>query len=93
MNQGLCGSAAFIRRLAVADNVADDPRYIQASDLVKSQISVPVLADGMPVAVFNVESYFLATFKNAIERDFVETCARIVGKYLARTMARDLVRV
>jgi GAF domain-containing protein len=93
MNQGLCGSAAFNRRIAVADNVAEDPRYIQASDLVKSQISVPVLADGMPLGVFNVESYFMATFKAPIERDFVENCARIVGKFSARTTVRDLVRV
>jgi GAF domain-containing protein len=92
MNQGLCGSAAFTRRVTVADNVAEDPRYIQASDLVKSEISVPVLADAMAVAVFNVESYFLATFKNPIERNFVETCAGIVGKFFATTMHRDLVR-
>jgi GAF domain-containing protein len=93
MNQGLCGSAAFTRRTAVSDNVADDPRYVQASDLVKSQISVPVLADGLPLAVFNVESYFMATFKAPIERDFVEACATIVGKFFARTTVRDLVRV
>ncbi len=93
LNQGLCGSAAFTRRITVADNVADDPRYIQASDLVKSQISVPVMSDDTPVAVFNVESYFLATFKPTLEHSFVETCASIVGKFFARTMTRDLVRV
>jgi GAF domain-containing protein len=92
-NQGLCGSAAASRRLVVADNVAEDPRYIQASDLVKSQISTPIVAAGKVLAVFNVESYFLATFKPALERDFVEACAKIVGKCFARTISPDLVNV
>ncbi len=79
VNQGLCGTAISTGRTIAADNVAEDTRYLAASDMVKSQISVPVMASGKPAAVFNVESYFLATFKPATERDFVEACARIVG--------------
>jgi len=92
-NQGLCGSAAATRRVAVADNVAEDPRYIQASDLVRSQISAPIMAAGKTVAVFNVESYFMATFKPAVEREFVEACTKIVGKCFVRTVSPDLVHV
>jgi L-methionine (R)-S-oxide reductase len=93
LNQGLCGSAAFTRRVVVADNVAEEPRYLQASDLVKSQISVPLLVVGKVVGVFNVESYFMATFKASVERDFVENCARLVAKVLERTAVPELVRV
>ncbi len=91
LSQGLCGSAATTGRVTVADNVAEDPRYIQVSDLVKSQISAPVIARGKTVAVFNVESYFMATFKPAQERQFVENCARLVGKCFERVALRDLV--
>jgi len=90
-NEGLCGSAAATRQVVIADNVAEEPRYIQASDLVKSQISVPLLLGNRIVAVFNVESYFMATFKPAYEREFVEGCARIVSKCFARTATPDLV--
>jgi GAF domain-containing protein len=90
-NEGLCGSAASMRRAVVADNVAQDPRYIQASDLVKAQISVPIMAGNKLVAVFNVESYFLAAFKPAQEREFVEACAKIVSKCFAGIPARVLV--
>ncbi|MGZ4845404.1 MAG: GAF domain-containing protein [Candidatus Angelobacter sp.] len=90
-SEGLCGSAAATRRVVVADNVAEEPRYIQASDLVKSQISVPMLAGNKTLGVFNVESYFMSTFKPAHEREFVEACAKIVGKCFARTAAPDLV--
>jgi GAF domain-containing protein len=89
LNQGLCGLAATTRRVVVADNVADDPRYLQASDLVKSQISVPMVVVGKAVGVFNVESYFLSAFKAVAERNFVETCANMVGKCLEATS--DLV--
>ena len=77
----------------VADNVAEDPRYIQASDLVKSQISAPVLAGTKVLGVFNVESYFMSTFKPAVERDFVDSCTRIVARCFARTLSPDFVNV
>ena len=92
-SEGLCGSAAAGRRMVVSDNVAEDPRYIQASDLVKSQISAPILAGARVLGVFNVESYFMATFKPALERDFVEACTRIVAKCFTRTLSPDLVNV
>jgi L-methionine (R)-S-oxide reductase len=92
-SEGLCGSAAAGRRMVVSDNVAEDPRYIQASDLVKSQISAPVLSGARVLGVFNVESYFMATFKPALERDFVVACTRIVAKCFARTLSPDLVNV
>jgi L-methionine (R)-S-oxide reductase len=91
LRQGLCGSAAVNGRVAVADNVAEDARYIQASDLVKSQISVPVLCGRQTVAVFNVESYFMAAFKLPVERQFVESCAKVVGRCYERARFGVLV--
>ncbi len=93
IGQGICGSAASMLRTVVADNVSEDPRYLQASDLVKSQISVPVVARSRTVAVFNVESYFMSTFKAALEREFVENCAKAVARCFERTEVSDLVHV
>ncbi len=90
-NEGLCGAAAATRRVIVADNVADDPRYIQASDLVKSQISVPIAAGNQLVAVFNVESYFVAAFKAAQEREFLDACSKILSRCFASTAAPAMV--
>ena len=92
-NEGLCGSAAASRRVVVSDNVAEDARYIQASDLVRSQISVPIQAGARIVSIFNVESYFMAAFKPAQEREFVEACARIVSRCFARIPATELVHI
>ena len=90
-DEGLCGVAASMGRVMVADNVAVDPRYIQACDMVKSQISVPMLVRGKVRGVFHVESYFLASFKPDPERKFVEKCADIVAKCLQGTAALDFV--
>src|SRR5215471_14096054 len=65
MSEGLCGWAASTGRLVLADNVAQEPRYIQASDLVKSQIVAPITANGKTLAVLNVESYFMSSFRAA----------------------------
>lgn len=91
LSQGLCGSAATTGRVIVADNVTEDPRYIQVSDLVKAQIVVPVMVGGKVVAVLNVESYFMSAFKPPIERDFVEACAKIVARCFAKNTAAALV--
>lgn len=91
VTEGLCGSAASTGLVVVADDVSNDERYIQASDLVKSQISTPVRAGGRTVAVMNVESYFLSTFKPPEERRFVETCAQIAGKCIEHALVHHLV--
>jgi L-methionine (R)-S-oxide reductase len=78
-NQGLCGAAFSSRQVVVADNVAEDRRYVSVSDLVKSHISVPLLGIGETMGVFSIESYFVATFKPAVEREFVQACAKIVA--------------
>ncbi len=92
-NQGLCGAAATFGRVIIADNVAEDPRYLRSSDLVKSQISAPIVRGGKTVGVLNIESYFLATFRKAEERQFVENCAKVVGRCFEKTVVRDLVNV
>jgi len=88
LNEGLCGTAAAIGGVVVADNVAEDPRYLQVSDMVKSQISMPLKAGGRTAGVFHIESYFLSTFGPALEREFVATCAGIVERCLERTRAQ-----
>jgi hypothetical protein len=48
------------------------------------------MVDNRSVAVFNVESYFMATFKPLQERDFVENCAKCVAGCFERTAIADL---
>ncbi|HWX53329.1 MAG TPA: GAF domain-containing protein [Verrucomicrobiae bacterium] len=79
--QGLVGAAAASGNTVVVNNVAADPRYLSASELVKSEIVVPIFARGTLAAEISVGSYFADTFGD-VDRNFVEACGGVVGKYL-----------
>ena len=83
LDKGLCGAAASTGKTVVVDDVSKDPRYFAGTDMVKSEVVVPMFAGRKLVGEMDVESYFLSTF-NAMERDLVEACAIIVGKYFEK---------
>lgn len=78
---GLCGAAASTRKTVVVNNVAADMRYLSRTDLVKSELVVPVLAKNELVAEIDVESYFAGTFLPQ-DQEFVEACADLVGRFI-----------
>jgi len=83
LDTGLCGLAARTGQTVVVDDVTKDPAYLQGSSMVISEIVVPISVGGKIAGELDVESYFPNTFTR-IERDFVEGCARIVAKYMAK---------
>jgi len=83
LNTGLCGAAARSGQTVVVHDVSKDPRYLAGSPLVKCEIVVPILVKQKLAAEFDIESYFTSTFTEH-EQEFVEACANVVGKYLAR---------
>ncbi|MFZ1917385.1 MAG: GAF domain-containing protein [Terriglobales bacterium] len=78
LDQGLCGAAASTGKTVVVNDVQADPRYL-GSDLVKSNIVVPILLKNRVAAELCIESYFANTF-DAAERKFIESCAELVGR-------------
>jgi L-methionine (R)-S-oxide reductase len=84
LDTGLCGAAATSRQTVVVQDVSSDPRYLPGSTMVNSEIVVPILVKNHLAAELDVESYFAGTFDKA-EQDFVEACAAVVGKYLAKS--------
>jgi len=83
LDTGLCGLAARTGQTVIVDDVTKDPEYLQGSSMVISEIVVPISVGGKIAGELDVESYFPNTFTR-IERDFVEGCARIVAKYMAK---------
>jgi len=82
-NQGLCGAAASTGQIMIVQDVSTDPRYLAGSNLVKSEIVIPIFAKNKLAAELDVESYFANTF-TASEQEFAKACAAVVGKYLER---------
>ncbi|MFZ0760749.1 MAG: GAF domain-containing protein [Candidatus Sulfotelmatobacter sp.] len=83
LSTGLCGAAASTGQTVIVDDVTKDKRYLAGSSLVKAEIVVPIFAKNKLAAELDVESYFTNAFSKA-EREFVEGCAAVVGRYLGK---------
>jgi len=83
LDRGLCGAAARTGQTVVVHDVSTDPRYLAGSTMVKCEIVVPILVKNQLAAELDIESYFSGTFTPP-EQEFVEACAAVVGKYLAK---------
>lgn len=83
LDTGLCGAAASSGKTVVVDDVRKDPRYLPGSSMVVSEIVVPIFANGKLAGELDIESYFPGTFSKN-EQEFVESCAKLVGKYSSR---------
>src|ERR1700722_14614766 len=96
LSQGLCGAAATTGKTIVGNDVSTDPRYLMGSEHTKSEIVAPVFAQNSwaqslmvqsplilnrVAAELTINSYFKDTFDQE-ERQFVESCSALVGKYL-----------
>jgi len=82
LDKGLCGAAATSGETVAVNNVAADPRYL-GSDLVKSNIVVPIFVKNRVAAEICIESYFADTFTRA-EQTFIESCAALVGRQMEK---------
>ena len=87
LDKGLCGAAATSGETVAVNNVAADPRYL-GSDLVKSNIVVPIFVKNRVVAEICIESYFAETF-NRPEQTFIESCAALVGRFMEKEAAAE----
>ncbi len=83
LSNGLCGAAATSGKVVVAQDVTKDVRYLPGTSMVKSEIVVPIFLNKKLAAELDVESYFANTFTRD-EQEFVETCAGVVAKQLAK---------
>jgi len=84
LNQGICGAAVTQGQTVVVDDVNADTRYLACSIETKSEIVAPIFADGSVVGELDIDSHSPAAF-SADDRQLVEHCAALVGRYLERT--------
>ena len=82
LHQGICGAAASTGKTVVVDDVSKDTRYLACSHETKSEIVVPIFVRGKVVGELDIDSHFLAAFKEE-DRELVEYCADLVGQRLA----------
>src|SRR5438067_9961349 len=81
LNRGICGAAAASGKTIVVDDVHSDPRYLACSIETQSEIVVPVFAQRRVVGELDIGSHVPAAFSGP-DRELVEACAALVGRYL-----------
>lgn len=84
VSRGICGAAVAQGKSIVVGDVASDPRYLACSLETRSEIVVPIRADGEIVGEIDVDSHMREAFDEA-DRDFLEQCAVVVGDFIARS--------
>jgi L-methionine (R)-S-oxide reductase len=83
VSQGICGAAVARNESVVVDDVQADPRYLACSLETKSEIVVPIRANGRVAGEIDIDSHDLAAFSEQ-DTEFLETCAAIVGRFIER---------
>jgi len=64
LGEGIVGVAAQTREAVLVPDVRLDPRYLSTSDVVRSELSVPMIARRRLVGVIDIQSTRTASFKN-----------------------------
>ena len=88
VTQGICGAAVVSGETVIIDDVGSDPRYLSCSIETKSEIVVPIRANGRIVGEIDVDSHNPAAFTNA-DRAFLEAVALIVGAYVEQDVRKS----
>jgi GAF domain-containing protein len=62
VGQGICGAAVAEKEIVVVPDVSADPRYLQCFLNTRSEIVVPILKGGTPMAEIDIDSDQLDAF-------------------------------
>lgn len=79
--KGVCGSAWERCRTIVVEDVEQFPGHIACSSLSRSEIVVPLFAQGEVVGVLDIDSKEVGTF-DEVDRIFLERAAEIIAHQL-----------
>ena len=83
VSEGICGAAVALGESVTVDDVHADPRYLSCSIETKSEIVVPIYANGRIIGEIDIDSHNPAAFTD-LDLAFLEQAARIVGTYIER---------
>ena len=82
LGNGICGAAATEKATIVVDDVNADPRYLACSLETRSEIVVPIMADGQVLGEIDIDSDAPAAFGSA-DRQLIEQVATLLAESLS----------
>lgn len=84
LSQGICGAAVAQGQTVIVDDVASDSRYLACSLETRSEIVVPIRANGEIVGEIDIDSHDMKAF-GPDDRAFLEECAVLFGKFIEKS--------
>jgi GAF domain-containing protein len=85
----VCGTAWAEEKTQVVPDVEQFPGHIACSSLSKSEIVVPMMADGEVLGVLDIDSDELATFDET-DRIYLEKLVDVLTHRVILSEAKDL---
>jgi GAF domain-containing protein len=83
VGRGICGAAAAEKTTIIVDDVNADSRYLACSAETRSEIVVPIMADGDVLGEIDVDSDQPAAFRDG-DRRLLEDVAALLAPRLRR---------
>jgi L-methionine (R)-S-oxide reductase len=83
VTEGICGAAVAQDGTVIVEDVSRDPRYLACSIETRSEIVVPIRANGKIVGEIDIDSHTLNAFGED-DRSFLESCADVLGRFLEK---------
>ena len=90
--EGVVGAAAESREPVIVEDVASDPRYLNALDAVRSELAVPMLTRGRLVGVIDLESTRLRAFSEPDKRMMRLIASRVASSIENASLYRRVDR-
>lgn len=81
--RGIVGTVAVSGKTERLGNATDDPRYIPDDDVRCSELTVPVLLNGVPIAIIDSEEKPFDHF-SARDQELLEQVAAVLAEKLAK---------
>jgi len=78
-DKGVCGAAAATHKTVIVDDVDQFPGHIACSSLSKSEIVVPLVADGETKLVLDIDSDKVGDF-SAVDQTYLEQIVALIKR-------------
>ncbi len=92
LGEGLTGWVALTGKAALVPDVARDPRYVELSDKVRSELTVPLVVQGEVRGVLNVDSHDVDAFTSS-DQELLEELAVQAAKVIHHTWLYEQSRL
>lgn len=79
--KGICGKAASLQRVFVAQDVSKETNYLSCSSKVKSEIVIPILRNNMVVGELDIDSHVASPF-TLDDENYLTIIAKMAGELI-----------